>query len=117
MGVVSSPGPWAFAVCLACGKGSGAQDDGSTSNGETSSESGPAETSTTDESTNDGPSWGISVDVQNFLRLIETGGAPTKAFKIDTETYDYEFFDNPARMYTYSDMTGFGLANVADPAG
>lgn len=64
-----------------------------------------------------GPAWGISVDVENFLWLIETGGAPTKAFKIDTETYDYDFFDNPARMYTYSDMTGFGLANVADPAG
>lgn len=56
---------------------------------------------------------GISVDVEGFLWVLQQG---TKAWKIDRDSHDFEVFNNTTSMYTYSDMTGFGLKNVA-PAG
>ena len=57
---------------------------------------------------------GISVDFEGYLWVLQQG---TQAFKIDRDTYAVEIFTNPSSMYTYSDMTGFGLKNVSNPAG
>ena len=47
--------------------------------------------------------------------VLQTG---TLAFKIDPENYgSYDIFTNSSAMYTYSDMTGFGLKGVAFPEG
>ncbi len=56
-----------------------------------------------------GNSWGLATDVEGFLWAVEMG---TRAFKIDRNDFSYEFFQNSTSMYTYSDMTGFGLKNV-----
>jgi hypothetical protein len=57
---------------------------------------------------------GISVDVEGYLWVLQQGNM---AYKIDRETYEYWIFNNPSSMYTYSDMTGFGLWNVNNPVG
>lgn len=56
-----------------------------------------------------GLSWGLATDVEGYLWAVENGN---KAFKIDRKDYSYQIFTNPTSMYTYSDMTGFGLINV-----
>ncbi|MCY1061212.1 hypothetical protein [Nannocystis sp. SCPEA4] len=56
-----------------------------------------------------GNSWGLATDVEGYLWAVEMG---TRAFKIDRTDYSYQFFQNISSMYTYSDMTGFGLKNV-----
>jgi len=56
-----------------------------------------------------GNSWGLATDVEGYLWAVEMG---TRAFKIDRTDYSYEIFQNMSSMYTYSDMTGFGLINV-----
>jgi hypothetical protein len=56
-----------------------------------------------------GNSWGLATDVEGYLWAVEMG---TRAFKIDRADYSYQFFQNTTSMYTYSDMTGFGLKNV-----
>lgn len=56
-----------------------------------------------------GLSWGLAIDVEGFLWAVENGD---QAFKIDRTDYTYKIFQNTTAMYTYSDMTGFGLVNV-----
>ncbi len=56
-----------------------------------------------------GNSWGLATDVEGYLWAVEMG---TQAYKIDRTDYSYEIFNNNTSMYTYSDMTGFGLVNV-----
>ncbi len=53
---------------------------------------------------------GISVDIDGFIWAIQLGG--TSAYKIDPETYEYEFYDGLNSPYTYSDMTGGQLNKV-----
>ena len=55
---------------------------------------------------------GLAADVEGFLWAVENG---TEAFKFDPRDKSYEIFTNPSEMYTYSDMTGHGLANVSVP--
>lgn len=56
-----------------------------------------------------GNSWGLATDVEGYLWAVEMG---TRAFKIDRMDLSYQIFQNKSSMYTYSDMTGFGLINV-----
>jgi streptogramin lyase len=58
--------------------------------------------------------WGLSFDAEGYLWAIEMG---TQVYKIDVETGEHWIFDNNTSMYTYSDFTGFGLANVAGDPG
>jgi hypothetical protein len=53
---------------------------------------------------------GISVDIDGFIWAIPLGG--TKAYKINPDTYEYEFYDGLNSPYSYSDMTGGQLAGV-----
>jgi hypothetical protein len=56
---------------------------------------------------------GTSVDVDGFVWLVDTDGE--QAFRYDPATEDVEIVSGLVLPYTYSDMTGFGLANVAQP--
>jgi hypothetical protein len=53
---------------------------------------------------------GIAVDVDGFIWAIGLGG--TKAYKIDPDTYEIDWYDGLNSPYTYSDMAGGQLANV-----
>ncbi|MEM6995964.1 MAG: hypothetical protein AAF721_35985 [Myxococcota bacterium] len=59
---------------------------------------------------------GISVDFAGFVWAVTTSD---RAYRIDPETGEYETVFGLVSPYTYSDMTGFALANVGGwtPAG
>ena len=58
---------------------------------------------------------GISVDVEGFVWIVDT--LSNAAFKVDPADYSFETVSGLQNPYTYSDMTGFGLRNVGNPAG
>lgn len=53
---------------------------------------------------------GISVDIDGFIWAIPLD--QTRAYKIDPDTYEYEFYDGLNMPYSYSDMTGGQLSGV-----
>ena len=56
---------------------------------------------------------GVSVDIDGYVWAIRQGD--TKAYKIDPNTYELEWYDGLNNPYTYSDMTGGALQNVICP--
>ncbi len=59
---------------------------------------------------------GTSIDIDGYVWLVDqemldVGGA----FVVDPDTYEYELVTGLVSPYTYSDMTGAGLKNVAEP--
>ena len=59
---------------------------------------------------------GIAVDHAGFIWTVP--GQVNQAFRIDPETGDHDVVDGLSQPYTYSDMTGWALHNVAcNPAG
>ena len=56
----------------------------------------------------------LSIDFEGYVWLVDMGHS---AFRIDPETHDYEVYGDLVGPYTYSDMTGFGLASVTNPQG
>jgi streptogramin lyase len=57
---------------------------------------------------------GVSIDFFGYVWVVDQSNY---AFKVDPDALTYEFYDGLNSAYTYSDMTGWGLANVADPEG
>jgi DNA-binding beta-propeller fold protein YncE len=53
---------------------------------------------------------GVSVDIDGYIWAVAQDD--THAYKIDPDTYDYEFYDGLDGPYTYSDMTGGAVYNV-----
>ena len=53
---------------------------------------------------------GVSVDIDGFVWAVAQDD--TRAYKIDPDTYSYEFYDGLNGPYTYSDMTGGAINNV-----
>jgi streptogramin lyase len=54
---------------------------------------------------------GVSVDVDGYIWAVRFGD--TRAYKIDPDTYQLEYYEGLDGPYTYSDMTGGALVNVA----
>ncbi len=54
---------------------------------------------------------GVSVDIDGYIWAVAQND--TRAFKIDPDTYEYQVFDGLNGPYTYSDMTGGAVFNVA----
>ena len=61
-----------------------------------------------------GTTKGVSIDFYGYVWLVNMG---SNAYRVDPETHDYESYDGLDGAYTYSDMTGAGLKNVAFPTG
>jgi streptogramin lyase len=57
---------------------------------------------------------GVSIDFNGYIWLVDMSHS---AFRIDPDTHEYVAYDGLTGPYTYSDMTGFGLASVSRPAG
>ncbi len=53
---------------------------------------------------------GVSVDIDGYILAVAQDD--TRAFKIDPDTYEYDFYDGLVGPYTYSDMTGGAVYNV-----
>lgn len=53
---------------------------------------------------------GVSVDIDGYIWAVAQDD--TRAFKIDPDTYEYDFYDGLDGPYTYSDMTGGAVYNV-----
>ena len=53
---------------------------------------------------------GVSVDIDGYIWAVAQDD--TRAFKIDPDTYEFEFYDGLNGPYTYSDMTGGAVFNV-----
>lgn len=54
---------------------------------------------------------GVSVDIDGYIWAVAQGD--TRAFKINPDDFTYETFDGLNGPYTYSDMTGGMISNVA----
>jgi hypothetical protein len=54
---------------------------------------------------------GVSVDIDGYIWAVAQDD--TRAYKIDPDTFSYEFYDGLNGPYTYSDMTGGAVFNVA----
>jgi hypothetical protein len=54
---------------------------------------------------------GVSVDIDGYIWAVAQDDS--RAFKIDPDTYAYETYDGLDGPYTYSDMTGGAVFNVA----
>ncbi|HLT40664.1 MAG TPA: hypothetical protein VK034_30510 [Enhygromyxa sp.] len=60
--------------------------------------------------------WGVSVDVQGFVWIVDMGSS--KAYKVDPDTHQTVVtVSGLVGPYTYSDMTGSGLNLVVNPPG
>ncbi|MFV8752679.1 hypothetical protein ACNOYE_19190 [Nannocystaceae bacterium ST9] len=57
---------------------------------------------------------GVSIDFFGYVWVVDMANS---AYKVDPETHLYEVYDGLNEAYTYSDMTGAGLKNVAFPPG
>lgn len=57
---------------------------------------------------------GVSIDFYGYVWLVDMTNS---AWRIDPETLQYEVYTGLDFPYTYSDMTGWGLANVSVPQG
>ncbi|MGB1013708.1 MAG: hypothetical protein ACPG4T_06220 [Nannocystaceae bacterium] len=60
---------------------------------------------------------GISVDVDGYVWAVPLSG--TKAYRVDPDSYEYDFYEGLNSPYTYSDMSGGQINNVTcnDPNG
>jgi streptogramin lyase len=54
---------------------------------------------------------GVSVDIDGYIWAVAQDD--TRAYKIDPDTFTYEYYDGLNGPYTYSDMTGGAVYNVA----
>jgi len=61
-----------------------------------------------------GTTKGVSIDFYGYVWVVNMG---SNAYRVDPETHLYESYDGLDGAYTYSDMTGAGLKNVAFPTG
>lgn len=59
-------------------------------------------------------SYGISIDFEGFVWAVANG---SNVSKIDPETGQYWTYSGLVGAYTYSDMTGYQLANSGTPSG
>ena len=57
---------------------------------------------------------GVSIDFYGYVWVVDMASS---AYRVDPETHDIESYDGLTGAYTYSDMTGWGLSNVANPQG
>ena len=57
---------------------------------------------------------GVSIDFYGNVWVVDMGKS---AFRVDPDTLTFQTFDQLIGPYTYSDMTGWGLSNVAFPPG
>ena len=58
--------------------------------------------------------YGISVDFEGYVWAVPFG---SDLNRVDPETCEYETYSGLSGAYTYSDMTGFALANAGRPVG
>lgn len=58
---------------------------------------------------------GVSIDFDGYVWGVPIAGSV--AYRIDPVTQTYDQFDGLVGAYTYSDMTGFALANAGSPSG
>ncbi|MCA9699963.1 MAG: hypothetical protein KC431_20735 [Myxococcales bacterium] len=57
---------------------------------------------------------GVSIDFFGYVWVVDMASS---AYRVDPDTHEYTSYDGLDSAYTYSDMTGAGLKNVAFPAG
>ena len=57
---------------------------------------------------------GVSIDFYGYVWVVDMASS---AYRVDPDTHMYEAYSGLNGAYTYSDMTGAGLKNVAFPAG
>jgi hypothetical protein len=57
---------------------------------------------------------GISIDFYGYVWVVDMSQS---AFRIDPDDKSVLSYDGLVGPYTYSDMTGWGLSNVANPPG
>ncbi len=57
---------------------------------------------------------GVSIDFYGYVWVVDMANS---AYKVDPETHLYDVYAGLNEAYTYSDMTGAGLKNVAFPPG
>ncbi len=55
---------------------------------------------------------GVSIDFFGYVWIVDMSQS---AFRIDPDTLEIQSYNNLVGPYTYSDMTGWGLNNVANP--
>jgi len=63
---------------------------------------------------NSGSVKGISIDFYGYVWVVDMSQS---AFRIDPDDHSVLSYDGLVGPYTYSDMTGWGLSNVANPQG
>jgi DNA-binding beta-propeller fold protein YncE len=63
---------------------------------------------------NAGVTKGVSIDFYGYVWVVNMASS---AYRVDPDTHMFESYDGLNGAYTYSDMTGAGLKNVAFPAG
>lgn len=59
-------------------------------------------------------SHGVSIDFEGYVWFMDW---TSSAYKVNPDTKEYVRYDGLNAPYTYSDMTGFGLASINPPAG
>ena len=64
--------------------------------------------------TNTNGSYGISIDFQGMIWAVAYGA---NANRVDPETCQVDTYSGLNGAYTYSDMTGFAVANAGVPTG
>ena len=57
---------------------------------------------------------GVSIDFYGYVWVVDMSQS---AFRVDPDAQTYDVFNQLVGPYTYSDMTGWGLSNVAFPPG
>ena len=55
---------------------------------------------------------GVSIDFFGYVWIVDM---TQSAYRVDPDTMEIQSYDNLVGPYTYSDMTGWGLNNVANP--
>jgi streptogramin lyase len=59
-------------------------------------------------------SYGISIDFEGNVWAVAYG---TNANRVDPDTCQYDTYAGLVGAYTYSDMTGYAVANAGTPSG
>lgn len=60
---------------------------------------------------------GTSIDMDGYVWMVDQSASGGGAFVLDPDTYEVQFISGLVSPYTYSDMTGWALGNVANPQG
>ncbi|PRQ08063.1 Vgb family protein [Enhygromyxa salina] len=63
---------------------------------------------------NAGVTKGVSIDFYGYVWIVNMASS---AYRVDPDTHMFQSYDGLNGAYTYSDMTGAGLKNVAFPQG